>query len=433
MKQKVLIVAAAVFTLSLLTACGYLIPSFHAQNYGIIYTSAAKTFAVEHPTQTPQPDMTITPTQLPSTTATPTIQPTEFPAATTTSTLSNNNSCYYNSVVTDENIPDGTEIYTGESFEKTWEFYNSGNCSWNEDFSLVFIHGRRMGGTTAYLDNYIKPGEYIEVTVDLIAPSSTGEYSGYWQLLDANGELFGKKPSVDIIVVDKITKTPTRTMTRTITPSPTVTRTRTPTLTQTYTATPTRTLTSSPTPTSTLTPTDTVSPSPSSTSTNTLPPTDTSTPTNTFTPTSTMTPSQTMTPTPPVGYGTYDDRSTNVVYSGSWVAQTISGNYLNTEKYSNLIGSNASFTFSGEIVSVIYRGYPGILGNMEVRIDGVYVAAINQNTTVQQKQLKWTSGNLGAGTHTLTLTHLTGTYVTLDGIIVSGSPTATPTITPSPT
>jgi hypothetical protein len=133
-----------------------------------------------------------------------------------------------------------------------------------------------------------------------------------------------------------------------------------------------------------------------------------------------------MTPRPPVGYGTYDDRSTNVVYSGSWVAQTISGNYLNTEKYSNLIGSSASFTFSGEIVSVIYRSYPGILGNMEVRIDGNYVATINQNTTVQQKQLKWNSGNLGAGTHTLTLIHLTRTYVTLDGIIVSGLPTATP-------
>jgi hypothetical protein len=329
--------------------------------------------------------------------------------------------------VTDENIPDGTKIYTGETFEKTWEFYNSGTCSWNEDFSLVFINGRRMGGSTVYLDDYVYPGEYIEVTVDLIAPSSPGEYSGYWQLLNANGDLFGKKPSVDIIVVDKITTTPTRTLTRTTTPSPTVTRTRTPTLTRTYTATPTRTLTSSPTATSTLTPTETETPSLSPTSTNTHPPSDTPTPTNTFTPTSTMT------PRPPVGYGTYDDRSTNVVYSGSWVAQRISGNYLNTEKYSNLIGSSASFTFTGEVVSVIYRGYPGILGNMEVRIDGVYVTAINQNTTVQQKQLKWTSGNLGAGTHTLILTHLTGTYVTLDGIIVSGPPTATPTITPSPT
>ena len=79
------------------------------------------------------------------------------------------------------------------------------------------------------------------------------------------------------------------------------------------------------------------------------------------------------------------------------------------------------------ISAVIYRGYPNDFGNMEVRIDGSVVATINQNTSTQQKQLRWNSSTLGSGTHTIILTHLTGTYVSLDGIIVSGQPTATPT------
>jgi hypothetical protein len=150
------------------------------------------------------------------------------------------------------------------------------------------------------------------------------------------------------------------------------------------------------------------------------PPTATPTASNTYTPTNTRTPTSTATPSPPVGYGTYDERSAEIVYYGSWVAQSISGNYLNTEKYSNVIGSGARFTFTGENISVIYRGYPNVFGNMEVRVDGIVVATINQNTSAQALQKRWSSTNLGSGTHTLTLTHMTGTYVTLDGIIVSG-------------
>lgn len=171
--------------------------------------------------------------------------------------------------------------------------------------------------------------------------------------------------------------------------------------------------------------------SPSGTQTPTKTPTPvfspTSTNTRTQTPTSTITPTRTL--LPPVGYGTYDDRNSNISYSGTWVAQSVTGNYLNTEKYSKAIGSSARLTFTGENVSVIYRSYPNVFGNMEVQIDGAVAATINQNTPKATLQNRWASGNLGAGTHTLTLTHTNGTYVTVDAIIVSGPPTATPTAT----
>jgi hypothetical protein len=166
------------------------------------------------------------------------------------------------------------------------------------------------------------------------------------------------------------------------------------------------------------------------TSTPSSPPTITTpTATNTFIPTNTRTSTPTITSRPPVGYGTYDERSAEIVYSGSWVAQSVTGNYLKTEMYSNVIGSSAQFTFSGESINVIYRGYPNAFGNMEVRIDGAVVATINQNTSTQTLQNKWTSNILGSGSHTLKLTHMTGTYISLDGLIVSGLPVTTPTST----
>jgi hypothetical protein len=204
-----------------------------------------------------------------------------------------------------------------------------------------------------------------------------------------------------------------------------------PVTTPTMTYIPTSTKTNTPTTTKTNTPTSTKTNTPTSTKTNTPTSTKTNTPTSTktYTPTSTKTSTPTFTPRLPVGYGTYDERSAEIEYTGSWMAQSISGNYANTEKYSTMVGSSARFTFTGENISVIYRGYPNVFGNMEVRIDGTVVTTINQNTTIQTLQKRWSSGNLGTGTHTLTLTHLTGIYVTLDAIIVSGPSTATPTAT----
>jgi hypothetical protein len=100
------------------------------------------------------------------------------------------------------------------------------------------------------------------------------------------------------------------------------------------------------------------------------------------------------------------------------VAQPVNGNYLKTEKYSNVVGSTATFTFSGTRITVIYRGYPAVFGTMRVEIDSSQVAIINQSTSTQQFQQHWVSTLLSNGTHTIRLTHLTAPYVSLDGFLV---------------
>ena len=279
LKPKLLLAAILIGILIFIPACSLFGPTISQAEVYQIYTSVAQTYAVEHPTSTPTGG-TPSPTL-----ATITIQPsaTIYKTATRTSTYDYYATCQYSSLVTDETLPDGTEVFTGEDFDKTWEFYNSGTCAWSTSFSLVFVYGKRMGGANVSLDEIVAPGEYIHVTVELTAPSSEGDYTGYWQLMDPYARLFGEMPSVDIVAVDEPTKTPTRTLTRTLTrtATPTFTRTNTPSFTPTFTPTLTQSVTPSPTSTNTEVPTNTTAP----TATDTPAPTDTTVPSPTPSPT----------------------------------------------------------------------------------------------------------------------------------------------------
>jgi hypothetical protein len=279
MRSNFLITAILITILFILPACSLFGPTISQAEVYRIYTSVAQTYAVEHPTSTPT-----TGTSTPIDT-TPTLQPsaTIYKTAIPTPTYDYYATCQYSSLVTDETLPDGTEVFTSEDFDKTWEFYNNGTCSWSTSFSLVFVYGKRMGGANVSLDDIVAPGEYIHVTVEFTAPSTEGVYSGYWQLMDPYARLFGEMPSVSIVAVDEPTKTPTRTLTRTPTRTvtPTLTRTNTPSFTPTFTPTLTQSVTPSQTSTNTIVPTNTTAP----TSTDTPAPTDTTVPSPTPSPT----------------------------------------------------------------------------------------------------------------------------------------------------
>lgn len=185
--------------------------------------------------------------------------------------------------------------------------------------------------------------------------------------------------------------------------------TNTPTATITNTSTSTKTVTNTKLPSNTPTASRTFTPS--------------KTPTKTSTATSTKTPSL-------VGLGTIDDNDSRFQYSG-WVYHKLTGSFSGTEHYSTGVGGKAMIRFMGEGLSVRYRTASNF-GTMQVSIDGV-LYTINQNSTTPQNNLIWTSPALSPGVHVLELTHTSGLYVTLDAIIVSGTPTSTPTKTSTKT
>ena len=133
---------------------------------------------------------------------------------------------------------------------------------------------------------------------------------------------------------------------------------------------------------------------------------------------------------PPLNPGTYDDVYPGLIYSGNWVNQTnVSSAYLNTLHISNTLttpGNSVTFRFIGQEVRVLYQSGAS-LGVMGITLDTTS-SQLDQSDSSNELVLTATQ----SGTHTVTLTHLSGGTVNLDSVIVPSlaTPTATPTSTP---
>jgi hypothetical protein len=90
-------------------------------------------------------------------------------------------------------IPDGTLLDPSENFTKTWRLRNTGSCTWNSSYELIFKEGDAMGGPASQTltGGNVAPGQTVDISVDLTAPSSEGEYRGDWQIRSDKGIVFG--------------------------------------------------------------------------------------------------------------------------------------------------------------------------------------------------------------------------------------------------
>jgi hypothetical protein len=120
-----------------------------------------------------------------------TVGPTEKP--TTPSGTAGAN-CDQATFVRDTTIPDNTIFLPGTAFTKTWEIKNSGSCTWDTSYSLVFgDQGDAMGGaisTPLLTSGTVPGGGSTKVSVDLVAPDKPGDYKGYWKLRNPSGSAF---------------------------------------------------------------------------------------------------------------------------------------------------------------------------------------------------------------------------------------------------
>jgi hypothetical protein len=172
------------------------------------FTQAAETVAAE----LTRVSLLATPTPwLPTNTPIPTNTPTPVPTYTTVSTPTNTPiPCNLASFVDDVTYPDNTHVAPNQVFAKTWRLRNIGSCSWNSNYQLIFDHKDGMGLASGYAQpltiGVVNPGQTVDLTVNLTAPSAPGTYTGYWRLRDPGGVIFGITPAggtfiVKIIVV----------------------------------------------------------------------------------------------------------------------------------------------------------------------------------------------------------------------------------------
>ena len=98
----------------------------------------------------------------------------------------------YMTFVSDVTITDGHQVKPGERFRKTWRIKNTGTTTWTPQYSIVFVSGDRMNGQNVSVPYYVSPGQTVDLSVDLTAPTQNGTWRGYWQMRTPYGQNFGE-------------------------------------------------------------------------------------------------------------------------------------------------------------------------------------------------------------------------------------------------
>jgi hypothetical protein len=154
------------------------------------------------------PTATRTPWSTPTATAVP---PTATPVPPTPTATAVPIPCNQFEFVDDITVRDGTILPPGAGFTKIWRLKNTGACTWTSAYSLVFLSGDALQAAAAYaLPGNVIPGQVIDLSVPMVAPTQAGSYRGYWQMRDAGGILFGGQQQ-DTFYVDIQVETPDKT------------------------------------------------------------------------------------------------------------------------------------------------------------------------------------------------------------------------------
>lgn len=231
-KKNVVVIVVLLALSMLLTAClGSTASEPAAQAVGEAETSVFQTAAVAQTLEaynTLVAKLTqiamVTPTPLPptSTPVTPTstntpLTPTVTASVTATMVLPTLTSvpptaaptqpgCYQMTFVQDVTVPDGAVFAANEAFIKTWRLKNTGSCTWTTDFELIFSGGDAMSGPASQpIASNVLPGQVVDISVNLRAPASAGDYTGEWKLRGPTGVVFGLGPAADKSFFLKIT------------------------------------------------------------------------------------------------------------------------------------------------------------------------------------------------------------------------------------
>jgi len=106
----------------------------------------------------------------------------------------------------DQNMTAPPVLSPGQPFVKSWRVQNTGACSWQPEYALVYVNGNRaganMGAQAQPIGRTVDPGEYLDISVSLTAPQQYGTYQGFWQMRNTDGNYFGQTMWVGITVPD---------------------------------------------------------------------------------------------------------------------------------------------------------------------------------------------------------------------------------------
>ena len=103
--------------------------------------------------------------------------------------------------VADITVPDETPFRPGDTFEKIWRMRNSGTCPWDSRYAWVFESGEAMTARRAVEVPPTVPGADADIAVPMTAPAQPGRYTGRWRMQGPDGQFFGQRATVIIVVI----------------------------------------------------------------------------------------------------------------------------------------------------------------------------------------------------------------------------------------
>lgn len=122
------------------------------------------------------------------------------------STITTKNGCNDGILVSESAPYDNDVLQPGKTFEKSWEFLNTGTCVWDEGYTFAFLANFSTPGfkgsdiVIKKPEDYVKPGARQTFIRELVTNNKPGTYIGAWKLRDDAGNYFGSMVWVKYII-----------------------------------------------------------------------------------------------------------------------------------------------------------------------------------------------------------------------------------------
>lgn len=216
---KTLALIGALLSLIFLAACGSATPtsapttdlnSLRTEVAATVFAQVTQDLALTpSATVPPTPTATLPPTSTP--TLAPTTLPTEATGATATLTSSTPVIDTANKAEwVSQSVADNTTFAPGETFSMTWRIKNVGTTTWTAQYMLRFYSGDAFGVPKEVpLNREVLPGDIVDITLQMKAPTTPGTYSSVWVMATSNRSNFKEPVYLQIIVALPPTASPT--------------------------------------------------------------------------------------------------------------------------------------------------------------------------------------------------------------------------------
>ena len=141
-----------------------------------------------------------TSTEVPPTLEVPTVPAvTDTPAAVVLPTLTRA-AVADKGLYLEQSVADNSKMDPGKTFTMTWKMKNVGTTTWSTKYQLRFFAGNSLGAENAVsFPKEVKPGDTVELSVNMKSPSDQGAYHSVWVLSNADGANFFPV-TLDIVV-----------------------------------------------------------------------------------------------------------------------------------------------------------------------------------------------------------------------------------------